>query len=152
MKKLLFSAIFIAVGAAIAVWGFGVLKKSKESATWPAVEGTVVFSDVIRETKRSDGKRKVIYKAEVLYDYVVDGTAYSANKVSFVQGGSSNPGPARQIATYYSAGKRVPVYYDPVRPDTAVLEPGVTWKSYLPLGGGLLFILAGVGVLFGGRR
>ena len=83
------------------------------------------------------------YLAKVRYSYSVDGTPYTGGKVSFSQYGGRQEH-SRQIVQQYPVGKAVDVYYDPEKPETAVLEPGVTNSSYLILGIGLLSTICGI--------
>jgi len=71
---------------------------------------------------------------------------YSADMVSFGQYGSSSRSHAEEIVNRYPTGRTVAVYYDPSDPGTAVLEPGVTWSSYMILGIGLSFVLISLAV------
>ncbi len=165
MKKILLSSIFIITGGFVAFFGNGQIKDAKQSVDWPAVEGTVVSSEVQQESKtsRSNGttrrktgtrtaRTKTSYRAEVLYDYVVNGETYSANKVLFGQVGKGSPASARKIVNRYPAGKKVTVYYNPDEPEIAVLEPGATGGTYVLFGVGCVFILFGVVALFGKMR
>jgi hypothetical protein len=146
--------VFLGVGIGISTWGSSVLKNAKASSSWPIVEGKVVASDVERErsTSGTGGERRTstTYKANVFYEYSVDGTKYSSDKVSFGEYSSSNQRHARQIVNRYRKGKIVQVYYNPGKPDVAVLEPGVSWSSYMPLGMGVVFAIAGTAAFIGG--
>jgi len=156
VKKLILSLICFVVGGVAVFFGSGQIKAAKQSADWPTVQGTVVSSEVQQErnTSRSNGKSrmKTTYHAEILYDYVANGTTYSANKVSFGQVGGSSPAPARKIVNRYPKGKNVTVYYNPEKPETAVLEPGMSAAVYFLSGFGGIFLFFGLLVLFGKMR
>ena len=155
---LLFGLIFLAVGIGLSLWGLSVLSNAKASTAWPTVQGTVTSSEVNREskTRRTNGRsrRSTTYSAEVSYTYQVEGAEYSANRVSFGEYSSSNASHAQSIVSRFPAGKEVPVHYNPEDPSTAVLEAGVSWSSYIPLGLGAIFSIVGlivVAALFFGR-
>ena len=145
--------VFLGAGIGVSVWGGRTLQNAKASSSWPKVQGQVVESDVERERSRSGTGRnrrtKTTYKANVFYDYSVNGTKYSSHKVSFGEYSSSSPGHARRIVNRYPKGKTVEVHYNPEKPQVAVLEPGVSWSSYMPLGIGVVFAIAG-GVVVAG--
>ena len=150
----LFGLLFVALGIAISVWGAVLLTRAKASVSWPSVEGKIIAASVKTQTATPSGGRtratSRTYKANVSYEYSVGGTRYSSDKVSFGEYGDSDPEHARGIVGRYPAGKTVQVYYNPEKPDVAVLEPGASWSSYVPLGVGILFALAGVAVSLGG--
>ena len=93
-------------------------------------------------TKR---RRKTTYEANVRYEYTVDGTRHTSRKVSFGQSSSSSAYRAEDIVDKYPTGAAIEAAYNPDKPDVAVLEPGVTTSSYIPLGVGIVFIIAGIG-------
>lgn len=127
--------IFFAAGIGISIWGWSVLQNARVSESWPATDGEVVSSNV-RVSTDEDGTS---YFGDVTYSYVVNDARYTSDNVSFGQYGSSDRGHAEEIVAKYPAGSGVTVRYDPADPETAVLEPGVTWSSYLMLGFGALF-------------
>ena len=150
MKKVIFALIFIAGGIGLIIWGYGIVKKAKASTGWPTVEGTVVSAKVERK-KSTSGRRRgssTTYKAEVVYDYSVEDTPYSSNRISFGEYSSGNPNHARQIVNRYPQGGEVTVYFKPGQPKISVLEPGESWSTYMPLGMGVVFFLMGLIVLF----
>ncbi len=127
--------IFFVVGVAVSWWGWRILQNARVSASWPTTSGQIAYSEV-RIDRDEDG---TTYHADVTFDYVVDDRRYSADTVNFGEYGSSNRRHAEEIVAQYSVGQAVTVYYNPAEPETAVLEPGVTWSSYLVLGIGLIF-------------
>ncbi len=133
---LLFSVIFFLAGAGVSWWGWGILQNAQRSESWPSTAGQITYSNV-RESRDDDG---TTYYADVEFSYVVDDQRYTADTVSFGQYGSSNRRHAADIVAKYPQGMAVTVYYDPAAPETAVLEPGVTWSSYAILGIGLIFV------------
>jgi hypothetical protein len=143
---ILVGLVFAAVGVGVTAWGWSVLSNAKASVSWPSVGGRVISSSVERHTSSGSRGSSTTYGAEVQYDYTVDGTKYSADRVSFGDYSSSSPGHARGIVNRYPAGSEVSVHYDPARPDVAVLEPGTSWGAYMPLGIGLVFALVGTGL------
>ncbi len=153
MKNLIISLICFIVGGAAVFFGSGQIKAAKQSSDWPTVQGSVVSSEVSR-SRSSGGKNrtKTTYQSDVLYDYVVNGTTYSANKVSFGEVGRGTPAPAREIVNRYPKGKNVTVYYNPDKPETAVLEPGMSAAVYFVSGFGGVFLFFGLLVLFGKMR
>ena len=82
--------------------------------------------------------RRLGAKKAPFYRIVVADSRYSSDNVSFGQY-SGNRSHAEEIVAKYPVGSRVTVYYDPEDVATAVLEPGVTWSSYLLIGMGVLF-------------
>ncbi len=132
-----FLSIFLLVGFGLMIWGAQILKNASASSDWSATQGEII-SAFVRESQDEDG---VTYHADVNYSYAVDDRRYQADTVNFGQYGSSSKARAEEIISRYPVGERVNVYYDPETPETAVLEPGVTWSSYLVLGMGFLFAL-----------
>jgi len=144
----LFLSIFVIVGMVVALQGKKRLATAKKSANWPYVEGRVISSEMEIDRDSDSEGTSVTYSAEVMFEYEVAGVVYSANRVSFGQYGSSSPGHARKILNKYPADEAVKVYYDPANPEVSVLEPGVTFSTYLLLIGGLVFIFFGALFLF----
>lgn len=141
--------LFFAAGIGMVFWwGIPTLQKAKASTSWPTTRGVVVASDIERDVSEDhDDRRSVTYHARVTCEYTVAGTIYNCNTVSFGQYGSSNRNHARQIVNRYPVGKTVDVHYDPEKPASAVLEPGVSLISYLALGAGIMVGLAGAMLL-----
>ncbi|RMG98831.1 MAG: DUF3592 domain-containing protein [Chloroflexi bacterium] len=132
----LFLGLFFVASITLTIVGVNVLRNARVSEGWPTTTGEVVASSV-RASSDSDG---TTYYADVSYSYVVDDHRYVSDTVSFGEYGSSDRSHAEEVVARYPVGKRVTVYYNPELPETAVLEPGVTWSSYFPLAMGLCFL------------
>ncbi len=134
---LFFSVSFLVAGGAISWWGWGILQNARQSESWPTTSGQIIYSDV-RESRDNEGTTS--YYADIEFTYVVGDQRYTADKVSFGEYGSGTRRHAADIVARYPQGMAVTVYYDPTAPETAVLEPGVTWSSYLVLIIGMTFV------------
>lgn len=136
----LFPIPFVIAGAVTLTLGVRSLWFARESSSWPSTSGVVIQSDV--ETSR--GNKGTTYQAEIMYDYEVDGSTYSSNRVGYGDYGSSNPSPARQMVNRYPKGKSVTVYYQEEDPEQSCLEPGIHGRTYFLPSFGAVFFFAGL--------
>jgi hypothetical protein len=95
----------------------------RASRDWPSTSGTV---EAARVAMQSEGNERKLFGAQVSYRYEVDGRRYTGERISFESGPSPNRGLAEAIVQRYAPGSTVRVFYDPARPERAVLEPGGT--------------------------
>jgi hypothetical protein len=137
-NALFFFLIFFGVGAGLSYWGWTILQNAQASANWPSVQGQVTSSDVERST---DGEGGTSYQPQIDYSYTVNDQRYSGDRVNFGQNSYSSRRGAEEVAARYPVGQSVAVYYDPVEPDSAVLEPGVSSGSYIVISIGACFVL-----------
>ena len=74
--------------------------------------------------------RSTTYRAQVLYRYQVGDRIYRGNQVAYGEhsGGRAHAG---QILSLYPRGAAVPVSYDPLDPEKAVLQPGIAPPVWL---------------------
>jgi hypothetical protein len=146
-KKFFFSRmfpfIFVVVGASVSFFGVRGLVRAKASLDWPSIQGKVVESSVERQRSSGSNGGSTTYQAEILYEFIVDGTTFNGDRVAYGDYGSSNPSHARRIVNRYPKGKSVIVYYMPSNPEESLLEPGVKGQSFFLLGFGLIFFTAG---------
>lgn len=98
--------------------------KAKNSQGWPSVTGTITRSDI--ESSRStdsEGETTTWHTPVVEYDYEVLGTKYHGKRTAF--GATTNyatEAKAREALAAFPNGQAVAVYYNPLKPDEAVLE------------------------------
>ena len=125
------------VAAGLLWWGVTTARNASVSRNWPAVPGTITVSQVTISTDE-DG---TTYYADVQFKYVVNDRWHTAATVNFGEYGSGSRSHADKIVARYPPGSPVTVYYNPDEPNTAVLEPGVTWGSYFNIFMALLFFI-----------
>ena len=143
-----FLGIFLAVGLGLTITGISNIKSAKESETWPTVNGVIFKSKVKSST--SDGS--TTYGADISYDYQVNGQAYKGDKVTFGDVSTSSSSRAEKIVDRYPVGKIIGVFYNPNKPETSVLEPGLSGGVWLLPGVGSVFLIIPLIILIAAER
>jgi hypothetical protein len=133
------------VGAAVLFFALREIDSAQKSVTWPTVTGTIRSSETVWSHTSNGGDAA---SAEVIYVYAVRGRRHTSNKVLFGDYGSSDSSRADRIVNEYSPGQAVTVYYNPLDPSLAVLQPGVTIGSWIFAGFGFLFLAIGLGLVW----
>ncbi len=110
------------------------------AAHWPTTEGQIVASQV----GERDGLDGGTYHAEVHYSYGVAGAKYQGKRVAVDDSGTNHRGRAEKIVDRYPVGAKVTVFYNPNRPEKAVLEPKTTggWLLWFVMGFLFIWIIA----------
>ena len=136
----LFILIFVVVGLGIAGFGARSVVHARASSAWPHVSGKITHSEIDRSSN-SDGTS---YKPRVHYTYSVNGEPFTGERICF---GLANMSAGYRFAQAYTkryqVGSSVDVYYDPVQPASAVLEPGLSKRAFIPMSFGLAFAFMG---------
>jgi len=125
----------LAVGVFASIHGVYYVYSVNKTQSWPSVDGVIERSFVDKSI--SDGRTR--YRAKIRYIYSVDDISYIGDRVKF--GANLNKSSAESIVKKYGIDRKVKVYFDPINPSDAVLEPGV---SLIVLGYpafGVLFVL-----------
>lgn len=107
--------------------------KANACQSWDSVPGKVVESDVVKtETHNFDGGNSIAYNAHIRYAYSVMAQEYTGDRIAFGVKAISKAG-ANNIAAKYPLNAQVTVYYDPKKPQDAVLETRTktTWLQIL---------------------
>jgi hypothetical protein len=117
LYQVVIAIAFIACGVVLAVNGIPDVIRGHQSRHWPTVQGNVISSSLNISNSN--------YRADVIYEYEVDGGRYTGNVVSVGAIGWNTPGPAQRTVDRYRPGNEVQVYYRPQRPDDSILEPGI---------------------------
>jgi hypothetical protein len=94
-----------------------------ESTGWPSTVGLVDSSKVVCKTSRVE-TTTTRYYPKVSYKYTVKENNYTSKRITFGGIGPKTYENAESIASKYSSGKTLPIYYDPGSPALSVLEPG----------------------------
>jgi len=147
---------FVGAGAITLYLGIQSFNKARASTNWPEAEGKIISSSVESHTSEKTGSSRdrsrsrggttttTTYKAEVFYEYTVDGKTYNGNRVAYGNVSTSSPSRARRIVDRYPEGKEISVYYQPDDPEECLLEPGMKLQTLFLPGFGLIFLCAGV--------
>lgn len=146
------TALLFVISAALLVFGFFFVQEANASRDWPMVTGRIQNVRVtwdLSNTQESMPDRD--YYFEVHYTYTVDGQRYTGKRYSLGDGSNAagriynSEAEARVAAdAAYTAGSEIAVYYDPVEPQSAVLQPGAGFSAYSPLLLGFFFLLVSV--------
>jgi hypothetical protein len=136
----------IAALVCIGLITFGIrdLIRAKASVDWPTSPGKVLSSSVF-QGRGDDG---VTYQHVVLYEFNVNNTTYSGDRIAYGDGGTSDPSHAQEIVIRYPQDKNVTVYYMPNNPKECLLEVGVKGQAFIKPGIGLVCLII-VFVTFG---
>lgn len=140
--NILFPLIFVIIGLIMFFIYFRNLAKVRASQAWPAVQGTVAASWVRRkQSTDDDGSISESYYPEIQYIYQVMGMEYQGDKITFGPKSGGNRTKAEKAIAKYPTGANVTVFYQPDKPETAVLERSIT-KGLLF--SGTLLVLTGI--------
>jgi hypothetical protein len=138
--------------------------QAEASRSWPQVQGVVTASE-IANTRISKGKSSVAgYRADIEYTYAVGGTEFVGWALYFGYRESTERDRALALVDRFPRGREIPVWYNPARPETAVLEPGheedaqehltKAWTALMTSGliGGLMVVILLVAVFVSRSR
>ncbi len=144
---LFFPLLFLGVGLILFTVGAYQIYHGMESTAWPTVRGVITVAELGKHIDRDldNNSTDTTYSADISYDYLVDDQAYVNGSVHFGSMSSSDPSMARAMLQRYPVGKTVTVFYNPERPQQAVLEPGVAGVAWVLPALGLLFAVVGSG-------
>ncbi|WP_198159740.1 DUF3592 domain-containing protein [Picosynechococcus sp. PCC 7003] len=145
------------LGGLLSIFGIYFLVIANQSLSWPSVQGSVVQTEIRRET-RSKGSpgatlnTYVEYYVSVNYTYDVEGHSYFSSRYSLGEGDrvsrryKERSDAEAEAISRFPEGTTVIVYYDPKQPTEAVLTTGWNWGTFTPLLMGVFF--GGSGWLF----
>jgi hypothetical protein len=147
----LFLMMFSIVWTAIAVI---VMARSLRSTSWPRAVGTVLAAEarriVSRTTTSGQPVDSVTYEPYITYAYSVGGRQYEHDTfAAAVASTSREPAAAEAIVGRYPVGHQVTVFYDPARPDDAVLVPVGSRGNWFFLVFGCVLFAASIAGLLG---
>jgi hypothetical protein len=132
---------FFAIVAGIVFFVISIqdLLSGLQSERWPVTEGTIQSAAINRHVAGRGGHT---YDVDISYSYQINGQNFLGNQLAFgdIDWFSSQN---QTILARYPVGKKIQVHYSPNNPQLAVLEAGIVGETWLCLGVGAFFILAG---------
>jgi len=133
-------AVFALAGVGILLWALSQRGQAQASESWPTASAEILSSE-LTESSSSDSTS---YHAAIEYAFEVDGVRYTGSQVSFGDPLASQHARASSLVETYSAGRTVPVAYDPDDPSRCVLEPGEPPGAWILLAVGPFFVVIGL--------
>lgn len=137
MMAKLFTLLFILAGLGLLVLGVVRFKEGTASNGWTEVPAKVETAEMGKTRKKSSGYR---YHAHITYKYEVQGVPYTGRQVGLAGQGSGSESHAKNLLKQYAPGTTVKAYYDPVKPDNAVLIRGVGSSIWVVFVVGAVFL------------
>lgn len=123
-------------------------KKARASINWPSVEGQIIGNRIKRAVQSDGDGTSISYNPEVYYEYQVDGTPFSGQRIAFGSEPSfGSKKKAEQFLAAYPVESSVTVFYNPEDPTEAVLSQTVS-KMIGSIIAGILLIVTGLFLLF----
>ncbi|MCA9135552.1 MAG: DUF3592 domain-containing protein [Planctomycetales bacterium] len=126
---ILFMLLFMVVGIAVLHSSLQTWRRAGSSQNWPVAQGQVLSSEVVQEEgylqsdrASSRGEPTTFYSPHVQYEYVVDGKTYRGERITMMDGSSTDQHRSELIVQEYRPGP-VLVHYDPQAPQNALLKP-----------------------------
>jgi uncharacterized protein DUF3592 len=121
------SGIFALVGIGLLAWWLVSRRRVAASQAWPAAQGQIAAASLHSYTRSdSDGNDTTYYEPKIEYAYTVGGQPLTGKRVAFGAAASTSRARAEQIVSRYAPGAAVAIYYNPERPQEAVLERSVS--------------------------
>lgn len=148
MPGWVFMALFaVAIPAAISAVIVSRMHQSRRTAGWPSAQGRIVRSQMhTMRRKTAGGVTEAGNVPAVEYVYAVDGVDYRGHRIGI---GDIPPDSPQAEATLerYPVGRTGPVFYNPDKPEEAVLERDPPARPAVVYAVAALVMLAGLAVV-----
>ncbi|QLG49322.1 DUF3592 domain-containing protein [Natrinema halophilum] len=130
----------------------------QEVQGYETAEATIISSGMESATEQEDGETETEYYPRVEYEYSVDGTSYTDNRVFHASQIENEPGElrgkefdsqgdARDIVDSYPDGDTASVFYDPADPDVSYLQdPSTDLLVTTAIMGLMGLVFGGIGI------
>jgi hypothetical protein len=115
------------------VWGFLQLYDAARSYNWPHVTGTIISSVAHSKIMRGRHGEFIAHWPDLQYEYVVGDRRFVSDRIMFTHRGFSKS-ETQRLVDAYPVNKIIAVYFDPKKPNSAVLQPGIWWLLFPILG------------------
>ncbi len=137
--------VLLVVGAIFLIYGIIELDRASAMRDWPAIQGEVYSARVVEELDTGvDDSTWRVYRPEIRYSFILDGTEYAGARRSLGEPAASWRSHAETVVARYPVGQAVTVYYNPENPRDSIIERQTAkgWATF--------FIVIGVVVGIGG--
>ena len=128
---------FLAPGIASILFALWSIWTVVASWQWPTTEAEVTHSEVVQGSEDSR------FQPRVAYQYKVQGVSYTAAAIDWGRFDMARA-EAQRIVDKYPVGRLMMVYYHPMKPHRAVIEPRGRWVYGFVLLFGVVFAVAGI--------
>lgn len=139
-------------GLASLIGGLVLKRLLSKSKSWPKTVGKIVEASIEPGWTQAGGSRLYVVRPKVVYKYMVGNTVYTSSQLALIESNTANEQEARSKASKYSAGQLVDVYYNPKKPDFAVLTVGDPTQGKFPWAMIIIGIIAVVGAIIWAYR
>ena len=126
--------VFVFTGFLVTVWGSRIIITARKTSQWPWVEGTIIES-------RLDSSQNDIFP-KIRYEFSVNGNRYE-RALTFPADVTPTQEYSEQYINKYPSHAKVKVYYNPLQPGLATLEPGLAKGDWLVVAIGLSMMVIG---------
>lgn len=146
-----FSALIMALGAALALHGGVQLAQVLRARQWRQVPAVITRSELKSVAMPHQGKPKARFLPVIEYQYSVDNQIYTGQRISLVNDEylASEPDAVNRLLRRYPVRATPIVYHHPRHPEQSVLRPEGDASARRRYGwyvmGGMLLILLGLG-------
>ena len=141
--------ILTGIGLFMLVRGLLDFRIIRLSQNWPTVEGQIVQATIeVTRSSDDDGTTSTRYAPLVIYTYSLVGQQYTSDKVTFGAKWRYGSRSKAESKSNYQTGQRINVYYNPEKPEQAVLEPGAMRGAWGSLILGIVFFIFGGVILY----
>ena len=140
----------LVLGMVYSLWTWHIKRQAHGTGNWPHTEGMVETSFLYKHKRERREGPEWTYTPVVRYRYEVGGEMYTSKRLNvfpYYAKTFKDKWDAEAVATKYSEGKTVRVYYNPNTPGQAVLEIPKPRAHNAELWYGVTNMLCGIGVL-----
>ncbi len=126
LQTFIYCGVAVVILGVFNVWGFLQLYDAARSYNWPHVTGMITSSVARSKLMRGRHGEFITHWPDVQYEYIVGDRRFVSDRIMFTHRGFSKSETQRLIDAY-AVNKIIAVYFDPKKPDSAVLQPGIQW-------------------------
>jgi hypothetical protein len=140
------SSALVLIGLACLVMAYAVYLRPEFRVNQEFVATSCIVLD--KQLVTLQDRNGTVYRPEIHIRYTVDGRTYEARTYNITGESTSGRAHKEEILNRFEIGQRYTCWYDPGRPQTAVLVRGYSLFGFLLAGfGALITLIGGVGML-----